>query len=264
VESRRWPHPRTLWPNAYPIRRFEDVAAAVEGIPYMTPGQGRLVYDHLRSCGAQRVLELGTAHGVSSAYMAAALDAVPGGRVTSVDRFHFGGPQPEETIARAGLADRVELIRIPHSSYVWWLKEQIEQHSDDDGNCEPCFDFCYLDGAHDFTIDGLAVLLVERLLRPGGWLLLDDLDWTYDVSKFGIPEYLSPTERAAPHMRAVFDVILKPHPAFTSFRLQDGSWGWAQKAPGQPKRYRIETTRRFTDAMLDFLSRVRGRLLPRG
>ena len=32
----------------------------------------------------------------------------------------------------------------------------------------PVYDFCYLDGAHDFTIDGMAVYLVEKLLRPAG------------------------------------------------------------------------------------------------
>ena len=59
---------------------FDDVARAVAGIPFMSPAQGRLVYDHLVSTGARDVLELGTAHGVSAAYMAAS-----GARVTTVD-----------------------------------------------------------------------------------------------------------------------------------------------------------------------------------
>src|SRR5205085_1807308 len=63
--------------------------------------------------------------------------------------------------------------------YTWWLKEQVAARSDRDGNCEPRFDFVYLDGAKNWTIDGLAVVLIEKLLRPGGWLLMDDLDWTY-------------------------------------------------------------------------------------
>ena len=65
------------------------------------------------------------------------------------------------------------------SSYTWWLKEQVRARSDADGNCEPRFDFVYLDGAKNWTVDGLAVVLAEKLLRPGGWLLMDDLDWTY-------------------------------------------------------------------------------------
>ena len=65
------------------------------------------------------------------------------------------------------------------SSYTWWLKEQVQARSDRAGNVEPLYDFVYLDGAKNWTIDGLAVVLVEKLLRPGGWLLMDDLDWTY-------------------------------------------------------------------------------------
>ena len=48
-----------------------------------------------------------------------------------------------------------------------------------EGNGAPRFDLVYLDGAKNWTIDGLAVVLAERLLRPGGWLLMDDLHWTY-------------------------------------------------------------------------------------
>ena len=145
----------------------------------MTPWQGRQVYDHLRQTGARNVLELGTAHGVSAAYMAAAVAANGGGTVTTVDRYHFADPAPEEVLAAAGVSDQVRLVRIQESSYCWWLKGLIEQRRDEKGGCEPAFDFCYLDGAHDWHIDGLAVVLVERLLEPGGWLLMDDLDWTW-------------------------------------------------------------------------------------
>ena len=65
------------------------------------------------------------------------------------------------------------------STYTWFLKKQVEARSDAAGNCEPLYDFCYLDGSKDWTTDGLAVVLIEKLLRPGGWLLMDDLDWTF-------------------------------------------------------------------------------------
>ena len=74
----------------------------------MSPAQGRLVFDHVVATGARDVLELGTAHGVGAAYLAAAGDAV---RVTTVD---FAGasysPSPEEVLARAGVASRVEVV----------------------------------------------------------------------------------------------------------------------------------------------------------
>ena len=149
---------------------FDEVARAVAGVPFMSPEQGRLVHDHIARSGAVDVLELGTAHGVGAAYMASA-----GARVTTVD--HAGAsydPSPEEVVARAGVADRVTIVR-EFSSYTWWLKERVQERSDTHGNVDPCFDFVYLDGAKNWTIDGLAVVLVEKLLRPGGWLLMDDL-----------------------------------------------------------------------------------------
>jgi predicted O-methyltransferase YrrM len=206
----------------------------------MTAQQGRRVYDHLRREGATTVLELGTAFGASAAYMAAAVAANGGGRVTTVDRYHFNAgpaPPPEETAERLGLAATIDFVRIDHSSYTWWLKQQIEELADRGSNGSPAYDFCYLDGAHDWNIDGLAVVLVERLLRPGAWLLLDDLDWTYASSASPTPDGLSEDERTSPHIRAVFDVVIRGHPSFDRLRIEDGVWGWARKR-GSPERRR--------------------------
>lgn len=223
---------------------FDETARAIVGVPFMSPAQGRLVYDHIRDTGAQDVLELGTAHGVGSAYMAAA-----GARVTTVD---FAGasydPSPEQVLERAGVRDRVTVVR-EFSSYTWWLKERIQERTDAHGNVEPQFDFVYLDGAKNWTIDGLAVVLAEKLLRPGGWLLMDDLEWTYaddpgrEATDGIVHRDLSERERTEPHLRAVFDLIVAQHPSFTELRRQDEWWGWARKAPGEPRRYAVETSR---------------------
>ena len=225
------------------------MARAVAGVPYMSPRQGRLVYDHVRTTRPEEVLELGTAHGVGSAYMAAALADNGHGRLTTVD--HAGArydPAPEDVLARAGVAGRVTVVR-EFSSYTWWLKEQVRARSDAAGNCAPRFDFVYLDGAKNWTIDGLAVVLVEKLLRPGGWLLLDDLEWTYaddpgrPATDGIVHRELSEPERTQPHLRAVWDLIVAQNPAFTELRVQDEWWGWAHKAPGEPRRLTLETSR---------------------
>src|SRR5215210_1506193 len=215
----------------------------------MSPDQGRIVYDHVRATRPAEALELGTAHGVGAAYLAAGLEANGAGRLTTVD---FEGarydPPPEELLARAGVAERVEVVRA-YSTYNWWLKEQIEARSDADGNCEPRFDFVYLDGSKNWTVDGLAVFLVEKLLRPGGWLLMDDLAWTYaddpgrEATDGIVHRELSERERTQPHLRAVFDLIVAQHASFTDVRVQDDWWGWARKAPGEPRRYSVETSR---------------------
>jgi predicted O-methyltransferase YrrM len=228
---------------------FETVASAIAGVPFMTPHQGRIVYDHIRETRPSEALELGTAHGVGAAYMATALADNGAGALTTVDfaRANYD-PSPEDVLARAGVADRVTVVR-EFSSYTWWLKEQVAARSDAHGNVEPRFDFVYLDGSKNWTIDGFAVVLVEKLLKPGGWLLMDDLDWSYadhpdrkwvngvDTRK------LSEPERTQPHLRSVFELIVAQHPSFTELRVQDEWWGWARKAPGEPRRLTIETSR---------------------
>mgnify|MGYP001358301890 CR=1 FL=1 len=214
---------------------FDQVASAIAGVPFMSPAQGRRVFDHIRATSARDVLELGTAHGVGAAYMAAA-----GANVTTVD---FAGasydPSPEEVRRRAGVD--FTIVR-EFSSYTWWLKTQLE------ADPEPRYDFVYLDGAKNWTIDGLAVVLVEKLLRPGGWLLMDDLEWTYaqdprrDATDGVVHRELSESERTQPHLRAVFDLIVATHPSFTELRREDEWWGWARKNPGAPRTYTVTSS----------------------
>lgn len=222
---------------------FHQVADAIAGVPFIDRWHGRALYDHVRASGARDVLELGTAHGASVSYLAAAVAANGGGTVTTVDRYHFQSPSPEETVARAGLDGAVTFVRVDHSSYSWWLKEQVQARSDAAGNCEPAYDFVLLDGSHDWHIDGLSVLLAERLMRPGAWLALDDLDWTYERSGVERPPNLSPAEVLTPHVREIFDVLLRPHPAFGEFRVDNGTWGWARKVPTAARTLTLEQTR---------------------
>jgi len=220
------------------------VTDRVRDVPWMSPEQGAEIYRHIREAGPDHVLELGTANGASAAYMAAALEENGKGHVVTFDR-STAGFEPEPLLRDLGLDRWVTFIVRDDSSYNWYLKELVEENSDAAGNCEPIFDFCYLDGAHNWTIDGLAVVLVEKLLKPGSWLLLDDLEWSYSSSPSGasLPFPMSKSELRAPHVRAVFDLIVRQHPSFTQFRVQDANWGWAAKSPNAPRRYDVTSTR---------------------
>jgi len=245
---------------------FAAVAQSVAGIPFMTPDFGRRVYDHIRSTRPTEALELGTAHGVSAAYIAAALQANGSGHLTTVD--HGGAaydPAPEAVLERAGLSERVTIVR-EHSSYNWFLKQQIEDASDAAGNCQPRYDFCYLDGSKNWNIDGLAVVLIEKLLRPRGWLLMDDLEWTYENNPWILPHSdgrplgpLSTSERAEPHLLAVFELIVKQHPSFTRFIREDAWYGWAQKGGDSQRSYELTTSRPLGALVASELRRRRRR-----
>src|SRR5204863_8898813 len=147
-----------------------SVTARVRNVPWMSPDQGATIYEHVQATTPDRILELGTAHGASAAYMAAALEENGSGHLVTVDRTGTGF-EPEPLLRELGLERLVTFVVRDDSSYDWYLKELIAERSDGAGNCEPIFDFCYLDGAHNWTIDGLAVFLVEKLLKPQGWAL---------------------------------------------------------------------------------------------
>lgn len=216
----------------------------------MSSHRGRLVFDHLQRTGSREVLELGTAHGVSAAFMAAAVRP-HGGHVTTVDHVvatKLRDPEPDHVLRNAGVADAVQRVLVEDSSYDWWLGQQIAERSSS-GVCQPKYDFVYIDGAHNWTIDGFAFFLVEKLLVPGGWILFDDLEWSYAglTSTFGPgqgPEALglSNAERAVPHMRLVFELLVHQHPSFSNLLIQDDDWGWTQKVPDGDRSIKRMTT----------------------
>lgn len=57
-------------------------------------------------------------------------------------------------------------------SYNWSLMRVLERHH------EPIYDYVLIDGAHTWVHDGLAFLLVDRLLKAGGHVDFDDYSWT--------------------------------------------------------------------------------------
>jgi predicted O-methyltransferase YrrM len=246
---------------------FELVADAVDGVPgpHISRDQGRVLYEHIRATRPVSCLELGTARGVSGAYIASALDANGEGTLTTVDSstVWWESPTPGDLLERLGLAQRVTLDR-SYTTYTWFLKEQIQARSDEHGNCEPLYDFCFIDGSKNWTIDGLAAVLVEKLLRPGGWLLMDDLGWTYTTLPHEQQQHyfvslpaLTEPELTEPHIRAVFELIVMQHPAFTDFRIQDNWWGWARKSPDEHRRLSLESTRSIRSIVVDGLTWTR-------
>ncbi len=225
--------------------KFKDAARLVDAVPapHIPASRGRVLYDHIRKHRPEHLLELGTARGGSAIFMAAALEANGSGHLTSVDssRWNWRNPAPREVIDGSGLAHRITLDK-RFSTYTWFLKAELESCLDDSGGVRPKYDFIFLDGAKYWSTDGLAVVLIEKLLRPGGWLLLDDLGWTYDKDTHQERHYeievakLSEQERTEPHLRAVFDLLIQPNEAFDEFLIEDDWWGWARKSPdaGRP------------------------------
>src|SRR3954470_14611095 len=121
--------------------KFDQIKQALHGVPIMTAAQGKVIYEHVLEAKPVEILELGTARGVSSAYMAAALDELGRGKITTLDRAQLVCDPPPEQQAFAKAPELLRYVRFERpadSSYVWWLARQVEQRSDADGNVEPC------------------------------------------------------------------------------------------------------------------------------
>jgi predicted O-methyltransferase YrrM len=85
-------------------------ASAAAGLPPhdVSAAQGRLLEILARAQGAQRILELGTLGGYSTIWLARAL--APGGELISLEVDAAYAEVARANVARAGLADRVEVI----------------------------------------------------------------------------------------------------------------------------------------------------------
>ncbi|MBQ6975853.1 MAG: hypothetical protein IJS81_00780 [Selenomonadaceae bacterium] len=99
-------------------------------------------------------------------------------------------------------------------SYNYNLSELIFQMREN--NLGGFFDVVYLDGAHTFMHDGLAVCLLKQLIKKGGYLILDDLFWTYSSWNGGktvegkLPKY----QRDDNQILRVQEIFLRHDPNF--------------------------------------------------
>jgi len=203
------------------------VKELVGDTPLMSLYQANRLTAFMAEHAVQNVLELGFAHGVSTCYMAAALARFGSGSIVTIDLESARQREPniEELLARVGQSGRVTVYFEP-TSYTWRLMKFLEEER------RPAFDLCYIDGAHNWFVDGFAFFLVHLLLKPGGWIIFDDLDWTYATSPSlahtervrRMPE----DERTTPQVRKVYELLVKSHPQYHNFRVENG-WAYAQK-----------------------------------
>ena len=100
-------------------------------------------------------------------------------------------------------------------TYSWTLFEMLQKGEQ--------FDAIYVDGHHTFYIDLPAILLAEKLLKPGGYLLLDDMQWTLSFLRanmirslsqwyfyrkiYNFSEYTK-EQQSLPHIKMIADELL--------------------------------------------------------
>lgn len=220
----------------------EQILAVVRDTPHTPPDRGRQLYDFILEHRLGRCLELGFAHGVGTVWMAGAAKQL-GGKVVGVDRASAVDRKPpaKELVAAAGLEPWAELHFDP-VSYTWHLQRKLEEYIADP------FDLIFIDGAHTWDVDGFAFFLCERILKPGGWILFDDLEWNYRGSPAAMAmpwvQALTDEEKNTAQVMLVWEKLVTTHPGFSEF-VVDGSWGWTRKAAaaGEERTLRVVETK---------------------
>ncbi|WP_071517598.1 class I SAM-dependent methyltransferase [Geitlerinema sp. PCC 9228] len=189
------------------------------------------IYEFVASHQLHWGLELGCGFGTTSCVMAAAVAANGGGKVVACDRQLYESVNPYRLQEHTQVGDTLE-VAIEPLGYNWYLADLIAKQTQDN-ICTPIFDFCFLDGAHQWETDGLAFALVAKLLKPGGWIVFDDLNF---VLRGCIPNWreefghLSDRELDTPQVEMVYELLVKQHPDFTDFAITHGGrMGWARK-----------------------------------
>jgi predicted O-methyltransferase YrrM len=210
---------------------IDKVAERLAGIPYTTPDMGRELYDFVQKEKPERILELGFAHGTSTCYLAAALDELGRGQIVTMDRRSAADREPnlETLLDELGLARYVTPV-YAERSFTWELHHLIDRYE------EPIFDFVFNDGGHHWDVAALSFFLTDRLLRPGGWMLFDDLEWTIagspEVRDRPWAKQRPRDERETAQVGEVFRLLVQRTPEYpVTHTTREGRWGWARKDP---------------------------------
>ena len=140
-----------------------------EGLPLVYPDTGALLHTLARSCAARRILEIGTAIGYSTLWLATALPA--DGALITMEYDAARAARAREHFAAAGYADRVSVIVGEATRFLHKVAGP--------------FDLIFQDGdkrLYEPMLDRLV-----GLLRPGGLLVADNVLWNGEV----IPGYVA-------------------------------------------------------------------------
>jgi cephalosporin hydroxylase len=167
----------------------------------LSPSQGRQLREIVLERKPREILEIGCFMGVSSLWIASALEEIGGeGRLHSIDLFEPILPWPPH---RYGYLGKPEVLA-KTAAYVAGLDHRIRFHRMNsfdladryDGMIGRPVDFAFIDGDH--TVEGCLhdVLTIAPHVRPGGTLLLHDTNPAFcgwDGPRYVLDRYLIPS-----------------------------------------------------------------------
>jgi predicted O-methyltransferase YrrM len=182
----------------------------------MTGNHGTI--DFIKTTNARTVAEVGICVGMTSEPLAKYLNGQG-----ELHLFDYED-RVREVVARLKAAGYQNVVGHGNSrriidSYNWSLMRVLQQHS------EPVFDYVYLDGAHTWNVDALAFLLIDRLLKVGGYIDFDDYHWSLARSPTMNPRAFPMTKQLftndqirESHVRLIVDLLVKRDPRYAEVR----------------------------------------------
>jgi predicted O-methyltransferase YrrM len=172
-------------------------ASTAAGLPphAVSPAQGKLLHLLARIHDAATILEIGTLGGYSTIWLARALP--PGGRIVTLESEPEYARVARDNIARAGLADRVEVRVGPAAATLAEL--------------EGPFDLTFIDA--DKRSNPAYLEEVLRLSRPGSVIVADN------VVRSGAVADPASTDSSVQGVRR-FAELVAAHPRLTATAIQ--------------------------------------------
>jgi caffeoyl-CoA O-methyltransferase len=147
-------------PPLGPILEEMLKAGRAEGVPIVNPASGRLLRVLVAALAPKRVVEIGTAIGFSTLWMASAL--TKGGRIDTIDPDRSRTDRARRYWLRAGVTDRVRVLNEPALRVLPRLA--------------PGIDFAFIDAIKTEYIAYLDALLPK--MSPGGMITVDNVLWS--------------------------------------------------------------------------------------
>jgi predicted O-methyltransferase YrrM len=138
--------------------------------------EGNFLQTTIKSSQPQVSLEIGCAYGIASLYICEALREVNATKHIIIDPGqhlpHGKGPLSGwegiglANLRRAGYWDLIDFHEVPSYQHLSRLTEARVE-----------IDFAFVDGCHTFDYALVDVFLIDKLLRPGGIIVIDDLSY---------------------------------------------------------------------------------------
>lgn len=202
-----------------------EVKEIVKDHKWMTLTQGQYIYDFLIKNNCTNVLELGFLHGVSSLYIAGAMQD-NGGKLTTIDHksARKRNPNIETLLKNANLESYVNYYYEP-KSYTWRMMRFLQEGK------VGTFDFVYIDGSHTWDGAGYDFYLASKLLKKNGWILFDDILLTYENTQPNWKSKMPNDMFVLPQVGLVYDLLVKTDDRYSNFfsPSEVPNWGFAQK-----------------------------------